>query len=93
VAFTALAAIALIVAALLLLTGEPKVVLKTTRAGPPHAAALPGITSLPPGHQVQASAAAPIEWLLLFLALAALGCAVWLWARWSRSLPPVVSAK
>jgi hypothetical protein len=93
VAFTALAAIALIVAALLLVTGEPKVVLKATRTGPPHASALPGITSLPPGHQVQASAAAPIEWILLFLAVAALGFAVWLWSRWSRLQPPVASAK
>ena len=93
VAFTALAAIALIVAAVLLLTGEPKVVLKTTRTGPPHVSALPGITSLPPGHQVQASAAAPVEWILLFLAVAALGFAVWLWSRWSRSRPPVASAE
>src|SRR5215831_7607289 len=36
VAFTALAAIAVIVASLLLATGEPKVALKTSRASPPH---------------------------------------------------------
>jgi hypothetical protein len=95
VAFTALAAIALTVAALLLVTGEPKVVLKTSRAAPPHVPALPGVTSVPPVHQVQvsAAAAAPVEWILLFLAVAALGFAAWMWSRWSRSRPPVASAK
>lgn len=93
VAFTALAAIALIVAALLLATGEPKVALRTARTTPLHVPTPPGaVPSLPPGHQVQASAAAPIEWILLFLAIAALGFAAWLWFRWNGSRPPTAPA-
>jgi hypothetical protein len=88
VAFTALAAIALIVAALLLATGEPKVALVTSRTKPPHFSTPPTGLSLPPGgHRVQASAAAPVEWILLFVAIAALAFAVWLWLRWGRSRP------
>jgi len=78
VTFTALGATALIVAALLLLTGQPKVTLTTS--GP-----------LGPRHQVQASAAAPIEWILLFLAIAAVGFAAWLWSRWRRLGPPATA--
>jgi hypothetical protein len=78
VAFTALAAIAVIVASLLLATGEPKVALKTSRAS--------GAV-----HQVQASAAAPIEWILLFVAIAALCFSAWLWLRWGRSRQPLAS--
>jgi hypothetical protein len=85
-AFTGLAASAAIVAALLLATGEPRVAL-VTRTTAPRFAAPPAAPSLPPGHRVQASAAAPVEWILLFLALAALGFAAWLWSRWSRSRP------
>jgi hypothetical protein len=93
VVFTALAAIALIVAALLLATGEPKVALKTSRTTPPHLPISPARPSLSAvtGHRVQASAAAPVEWILLFLALASLGFAVWLWSRWLRSRPPIAS--
>jgi hypothetical protein len=87
VAFTALAAIVLIIAAALLATGEPKVSLTRSRSAPPHLHASSVHPSIPPGigHRVQASAAAPVEWVLLILAIAALGFAVWLWARWSRS--------
>jgi hypothetical protein len=86
VAFTAFALIAVIVAAVLLATGEPKVSLKTSREAPPH---LHGRSAVPPGtrHLVQASAAAPIEWILLVVALAALGFSAWLWLRWGRSRP------
>jgi hypothetical protein len=90
VAFTALAAITVIVAALLLATGEPKVALTTTRTTLPN---LP----LPPAHaattvrRVQASAAAPVEWVLLIVAIAAVGFSVWLWLRWRRSQPPIAS--
>jgi hypothetical protein len=81
VAFTVLAAITVLVAALLLATGEPKVALtsSTTRSR--------GGLALPPGtvHRVQASAAAPVEWILLFVSIAALGFSVWLWLRWGRS--------
>jgi hypothetical protein len=93
VAFTAVAAIALIVAALLLATGEPKVSLRTSRAGHLHASPAGPSVSAGVVHQVQASAAAPVEWILLLLAIAALGFAVWLWSRWSRSQPPVASAQ
>jgi hypothetical protein len=83
--FTALATFALVVAALLLLTGQPKVTLATSRApsGP-----------LGAGHQVllRTSAATPIEWILLLLAVAALGFAAWQWSRWSRSRPPASPA-
>ena len=103
VAFTVLAAIAVIVSALLLLSGEPTVsvaAVKAFRAGP----ALPP-TQLPspprgffvqpggPGGQVfHTSAAAPVEWILLFLAIIALGFAAWLWSSWSRSRPPTAPA-
>jgi hypothetical protein len=84
-AFTALAAVAVIVAALLLATGEPKVVLTTTRTRP--GAPLLGPVAV---HRVQASAAAPIEWILLFVAIAALAFAAWLWVRWGQArLTPV----
>jgi hypothetical protein len=87
VTFTALAAVALVVAALLLLTGEPKVTLATSGTKPPQ---LP--PTLGPGHQVlRTSAATPIEWILLFLAVAALGFAAWLWSRWGRSRPPAAA--
>ncbi|HME05014.1 MAG TPA: hypothetical protein VKG38_18475 [Solirubrobacteraceae bacterium] len=94
VAFTGLAAVALTVAALLLLTGEPRLTLVTSRSGPPHAPALSAIPSLPPGpgHRVQASAATPVEWILLFLAIAALCFAGWLWSSWRRSVPPTAPA-
>jgi hypothetical protein len=87
-AFTALAAITVFVAALLLATGEPKVTL-TTRTAASHLPTPPGGPVLPSGtvHRVQASAAAPVEWILLFVAIAALGFSVWLWLRWSRSRP------
>ncbi len=84
-AFTVLAAIALIVSALLLLTGQPRVSLVTTGSRPLLAPAPPVGPSLPPGHQVHASAAAPVEWILLFLAIAALCFAGWLWSSWGRS--------
>jgi hypothetical protein len=77
VAFTALAAIALIVAALLLATGEPTVSL---------------VQSTSSSHGTirsvhSASAATPVEWILLLLAIAAVGFAAWLWFRWNRSRP------
>jgi len=76
IAFTALAAVVLVVAAVLLATGEPKLSLVQTRTGPSGSSR----------HVVQAaSAAAPVEWILLAVAVAALGFAVWLWSRWGRS--------
>lgn len=93
VAFTCLAAITVIVAALLLATGEPKVALKTVRTAPPHLPVSPAGPTVPSGtgHRVQASAAAPVEWILLVVALAAMGFSVWLWLRWRSSRPPFAS--
>lgn len=92
VAFTGVAATALIVAALLLATGEPKVSLVTSRATPPH---FLGATAsfVPPPSRVQASAAAPIEWILLCLAIVALAFSAWLWSRWGRSRLPMATAQ
>jgi hypothetical protein len=89
VAFTGVASMALIVAVLLLATGEPKLALVMSGAAR-HA---PGSNAsfVPPAGRVQASAAAPIEWILLFLALVALAFSGWLW-RWGRSRPPIAPA-
>jgi hypothetical protein len=91
VAFTALAAIALIGSALLLLTGEPKVSLVKSRTTH-HLFAPPG-PSLSRSVVLSTSAAAPVEWILLLLAVVALGFAAWLWSSWGRSrLPPSAPA-
>ena len=95
VAFTAVAAIALLLA-VALLTTQPHLAVKITRAGsgvaPLHLPSRPGFfvgPGGPPSEQVlQTSAAAPVEWILLILALIALGFAAWLWASWGRSRPP-----
>jgi len=93
VAFTALAAIALIVAAALLITGEPKVSVATVRTRH-HLLTTPAGSLIEP-HTTRAvvfhaSAAAPVEWILLVLAIVALGFAAWLWSSWGRSRPPGV---
>jgi hypothetical protein len=88
-AFTGAAAIALIVAGALLLTGEPKLALATSGTRPRLLGPLPaGI-----GGQVHpTSAATPIEWILLVLAIIALGFAARLWSTRSRSRPPAAPA-
>lgn len=91
VSFTALAALALVLAVVLLATGEPKVSLTTSRAKLAHAAIPPGAHFLPPAQHVQAAAAAPIEWILLFLAATALAFTGWLWRRWNRSQPALTT--
>jgi hypothetical protein len=84
VAFTAVATIALIGAAAALLTGEPKVSL--VRTGHPRSPlASPSGAS---GTVLHTSVGAPIEWVLLVLAIIALAFAAWLWAGWGRSHPP-----
>jgi hypothetical protein len=83
IAFTALAALTVIVTSLLLATGEPKLSLVASSTTPLGA-------SRSVVHSV--SAAAPIEWILLFLAVVSLGFAAWLWSGWSRSRPPGVPA-
>ncbi len=88
-AFTGAAAIALIVAAALLLTGEPKLTLATSGTRPRL------LGPLPPGAGGQVhttSASTPIEWMLLVLAIIALGFAARLWSTWSRSRPPAAPA-
>jgi hypothetical protein len=83
-AFAALAAVTVFVAALLLATGEPKVTLNASRSktAPPHLL-VPGKHAVPFGvDRVQASAAAPVEWILLFVAIVGLGFSAWLWLRW-----------
>jgi hypothetical protein len=98
VVFTALAATAVIVSALLLVTGQPEVAVVATRTAGPHLQAPPALPVVPPGpgRQVQqvlhASTATPVEWILLLLAIVALGFAAWLWRSWGRSRPPSVSA-
>ena len=89
VAFTALAAIALIVAALLLLTGNPKVTLTAMSKRTPgaHLKSPPAFV-LPPGGSQQvlhANMAAPVEWILLVLAIIALGFAARLWSTRIRA--------
>ena len=90
--FTALSALALVVAAALLATGQPRVSLTTSTAKLAHSSVPPGARYLPPPHRVEASAATPIEWILLFLAAAALAFTAWLWLRRSRSRPPALPA-
>jgi hypothetical protein len=94
-AFTTLAAIALIVSTLLLLTGQPKVAVVASRTASPHLLTPPPASSVPPGPSrlvVHTSASTPVEWILLLLAIVALGFAAWLWSNWSRSRPPSVPA-
>jgi hypothetical protein len=91
VAFTGLAAIAVIVTALLLATGEPKVSINSSVAPRPHGAP-PAAAVFGPRLPPPASAAAPIEWILLFLAIVALGFAAWSWSNWIRSRPPAALA-
>jgi hypothetical protein len=97
VAFTVLAALAVLVAALLLATGEPTVSVVTTRAAAlPQPSAPPAPFFVRPGGpsqtMLQTSAAAPIEWILLLLAIVALAFAAWLWSSWARARPPGVPA-
>jgi len=91
-AFTGVAAFALIVSALLLLTGRPTVSLVRSEVARPHLVPAPPGAVLPPGPTrhvlvASASASAPVEWILLLLAIVALGFAAWLWSSWSRSRP------
>jgi hypothetical protein len=91
VGFTGLAAITLVVAALLLLTGQPKVAL--ARSGAPSARLPSPAAAFAPGrHVLPGNVAAPVEWILLFLAIVAVGFAAWLWSGWGRSRPPAAPA-
>jgi hypothetical protein len=96
VAFTALAAIVLIVTALLLLTGQPKAALVATRTTGPHVQSPSTAPLVPLGTVRQVlplgNPSAPVEWILLCFAVVALGFAAWLWSSWGRSRPPSVLA-
>ncbi len=89
-AFTGVAAITLIVAAALLLTGEPKLTLATSGTRPHPLAPLPSGV----GGQVHSvSASTPVEWILLALAIIALGFAARLWSARGRAHPPTAPAR
>ena len=97
VAFTALAALVLAFAARALLTGQPRATLVTHLSGKPghH---LPAASPFPfaPSGSVQrvfdlGNLSAPIEWILLVLAILALGFAAWLWSNWGRPRPPTAA--
>jgi hypothetical protein len=96
IVFTAIAAIAVIFAALALLAGQPKVTVARVRGVRPQVLAPPVGPLVPPGagrHVVlNTNASAPVEWILLVLAIAALGFAAWLWSSRGRSRPPGVTA-
>jgi hypothetical protein len=82
VTFTAFAGITVLVSALLLATGEPRLSLMKTRTTPfGHTQSVV--------HSV--SAATPIEWILLLLGMLALALAAALWRSARRSRPPAVS--
>ena len=97
VAFTALAALVLIFAAVSLLTGQPKATLVANSSGTPghHLPSATPFPFAPPGSAQRVfdlgSLAAPVEWILLVFAIVALGFAVWLWSSWARSRPPGLS--
>jgi hypothetical protein len=94
-AFTALAAITLLVTALLLVAGKPTVSVVATRKATPHLQSPPPALFPPPGTSrqvLQTSASTPVELILLFFAILALGFAAWLWSRWGRSRPPTAPA-
>jgi hypothetical protein len=92
VAFTTIAAITLTAAALLLLTGNPKVTLTSSGRPAAHVPTPPAF-SVPPDHVVPpANLSAPVEWILLFFAIVALSFAAWLWSNWRRSRPPTAPA-
>lgn len=87
VAFTAIAATALVIAAGLLVTGEPQLTVSSSDKA--------RSLALPPSvdrHVLHTSAATPIEWILLVLAIIALGFAARLWSNWSRSRPRTTTA-
>jgi hypothetical protein len=93
VAFTALAALTLIVAALLLATGQPRVSIGASGPRPPYLSSPPAsVVPAGPGRHDLGNPSAPVEWILLFLAIVALGFAAWLWSSWSRPRPPTAPA-
>jgi hypothetical protein len=94
IAFTGLAGMALIVAVLLLFSGQPRVHVTTSGVRRVQLPAAPATLTLPPdlGQRVGTSAATPVEWVLLIVAIGALCFAAWLWAGWRRSRRPPATA-
>jgi hypothetical protein len=95
VAFTAVAAFVLVVTALALAAGKPEVSLVAVKKPGARLLTPSGGFVLPgPTRTVMHTnaAAAPVEWILLLLALVALGFAAWLWSSWNRSRPPSLPA-
>jgi hypothetical protein len=95
VAFTAVAAIALIVAALLLVTGQPRLSVVASGTTRSHFPTTPPAYLGPPGPSrlvLHTSASTPVEWILLMLAVVALAFAAWLWSSRGRSRPPTAPA-
>jgi hypothetical protein len=90
--FTSIAALGVIVTAVaLLLGGEHGVALVPTQTNPPHFAPSAGgfVTPAQVGH---GTTSGPVEWIVLFLAVVALGVATWLWSNRYRSRPATVPA-
>jgi hypothetical protein len=54
----------------------------------PHSTSIPSLAATPPSYRPAPAArtphntSAPVEWILLFLAIVALGFAAWLWSSW-----------
>jgi len=92
IAFTAAAALTLVVAAVLLITGEPRIGVATTTKRPSFSPTLAGPGPSVTRHVAGANASAPVEWILLAGAAIALGFAAWLWRTWNRSGSPIQRA-
>jgi hypothetical protein len=96
VAFTAFAAVVLVVTALALLTGQPKAALVTSQTLGPHVHSASMAPLMPFGTRRHVlplgNPSAPIEWVLLVFAIVALGFAAWLWSSRRRSRPPGIPA-
>ena len=91
--FAAVAALALLLAAFALLTGRPSESVVVRGTSPAHRLVPPGGSFPQPGPiqlAPHANTSAPFEWILLVLAIVALGFAAWLWTSWGRSGPPGV---
>jgi hypothetical protein len=80
-----------VTAVALLLGGEHGVALVPTQTNPPHFAPSAGgfVTPAQVGH---GTTSGPVEWIVLFLAVVALGVATWLWSNRYRSRPATVPA-
>jgi hypothetical protein len=91
-AFSSLAVIAVIVtAAALLMRGRANVEHLPSVTNPPHLAP-PGGGHVIPRQVGPGNTSGQVEWIVLFLAVVALGLAAWLWSSRVRRQPPTVPA-